>query len=339
MKKRSTAAGLFTLAAALMTAVLLSSCGGANGGKEKKSLMVYTSMKEVIIGKVRDAFTEKYPDIEFDYYSAGAGKLMAKIAAERQSGHISCDVLWTSEVPDFLQLKKEGILLPYVSPEAAHLVSPLKDEDGYFTPIRLGTLGIAYNTNKIKEPPASWEDLLKPEYKDSFAVANPALSGTSMVSLSMLIENLGWDYIEKLKANGAKMGQGSGQVVDDTAAGDISACIAVDYITIDKIVKGATLGFAYPEQMLVIPSPAAIFKETENAEAAKLFIDFLLSEEGQKIIAAAYTLPIRENIPVREDLGLVHPAEATDRAFPFNYQKLIDEKPEIIKKFTDIMNK
>lgn len=145
--------------------------------------MVYTSMKEIIIGKVRDQFSAAHPEIEFDYYSAGAGKLMAKIAAERQSGHISCDVLWTSEVPDFIALKNEGVLLPCVSSEAANVVSPLKDPDGCFTPACLGTLGITYNTNKIKTPPESWQDLLKPEYKDGFAIANPALSGTSMVSL------------------------------------------------------------------------------------------------------------------------------------------------------------
>ncbi|QEJ99990.1 ABC transporter substrate-binding protein [Treponema phagedenis] len=333
MKKR-----IVLFCVACVAAMSLLSCGSDSGGQEKKSLMVYTSMKESIIGKVRDEFSQKYPDINFDYYSAGAGKLMAKIAAERQSGRIACDVLWTSEVPDFMQLKAEGVLLPYVSPESGKIVSPLKDPEGYFTPARLGTLGIAYNTNKIKTPPVSWQDLLKPEYKNGFAIANPALSGTSLVSLAMLIENLGWDYIEQLKANGAKMGQGSGQVVDDTASGDISACIAVDYITIDKIVKGATLGFAYPQEMLVVPSPIAIMKDTQNEDSAKIFIDFLLSDEGQKIVADAYTLPIKENIPVREDLGLLHPEAATQRAFPFDYQKLIREKEEVIKRFTALMN-
>lgn len=328
------------LAAALLSALFVFGCTPQKTGtQEKKKLMVYTSMKEVLIGKVRDQFTAAYPDIEFDYYSAGAGKLMAKIAAERQSGHIACDVLWTSEVPDFIALKSDGMLLPYNSPEAATLVSPLKDPDGYFTPARLGTLGIVYNTNKITTPPSSWQDLLKPEYKDGFAIANPALSGTSMVSLAMLVENLGWEYVEALKANGAKMGQGAGQVVDDTASGDIAACIGVDYITLDKIVKGATLGFAYPPEMLVIPSPIAIMKDTQNEQAAKMFIDFLLSDKGQEIIAGSYTLPIKETIPVKSELGLVHPEEATARAFPFDYQKLASEKQSIIDRFTEIMNR
>ncbi|SLM11954.1 ABC-type Fe3+ transport system, periplasmic component [uncultured spirochete] len=305
----------------------------------KEKLMVYTSMKEVLIGEIRDAFTKKYPNIQFDYYSAGAGKIMAKIAAERQSGKLVVDVLWTSEIPDFYSLKKEGVLQRYESPEAKYVVSPLNDPDYEFTPARLGTLGITYNTNKIKTPPTQWSDLLGPAYKDGFAIANPALSGTSMVSVGMIANNLGWDFIQKLRANGAKMGQGSGQVVDDTAAGDLAACIGVDYITIDKIKLGAPLGFAYPKEMLVIPSPVAIFKGTPNLAAAQKFVDFLLSKEGQTIIANNYTLPVRKDVPIVQGVGLVAPDEAVKRAMKIDYLKLMVEKQAVIDKFTEIMQK
>ncbi len=299
--------------------------------------MVYTSMKETLIGDLKAAFEKKFPNVSMDYYSAGAGKIMAKIAAERQSGKLSVDVIWTSEIPDFYSMKKEGILQKYESPEAKNVVSPLIDPDYEFTPARLGTLGITYNTNKIKTPPKEWSDLLGASYKDGFAIANPALSGTSMVSVAMISNSLGWDYIQKLRANGAKMGQGSGQVVDDTAAGDLTACIGVDYITIDKIKLGAPLGFAYPRQMLVIPSPVAIFKGTPNLSAAQKFIDFLLSKDGQSIIAGNYTLPIRRDVPIVEGVGLVQPDEAVKRAITIDYVKLMNEKQSIIDKFIAIM--
>lgn len=158
-----------------------------------------------------------------------------------------------------------------------------------------------------------------------------------MVSVGMIVNNLGWDFINKLRANGAKMGQGSGQVVDDTAAGDLVACIGVDYITIDKIKLGAPLGFAYPKEMLVIPSPVAIFKGTPNLSAAQKFVDFLLSVEGQTIIAQNYTLPIRRDVPIVEGVGLVQPEEAVKRAMKIDFLKLMDEKQSIIDKFTAIM--
>lgn len=305
----------------------------------KMQLMIYTSMKEVLIADLINAFTKKNPSVQVDYYSAGAGKLMAKIATEKQANALVCDILWTSEVPDFYQMKQQGALEPYVSPEAKNIVSPVKDKDGYFTPARLGTLGVAYNTDKIKNPPKTWDDLLKPEFKNGFAIANPALSGTAMVSVGMIVENLGWEYIEKLRANGGLMGQGSGQVVDDTAIGDLKACLGVDYIVINKIKEGASMGFTYLDKMLVIPSPVAILKGTKNFEAAKLFIDFMLSIEGQRLIADTFTLPIRADVPIVQGVGLVSPAEADRRAMKLDYIKLMSEKEAIIEKFTNIMTK
>jgi iron(III) transport system substrate-binding protein len=303
----------------------------------KEKLIVYTSMKEVLIGKLRDTFVKKYPDIDFDYYSAGAGKLMAKIAAERQSGKIIADVLWTSEIPDFYQLKNQGILEKYISPESKSIVSPVKDPEGYFTPARLGTLGIAYNTKKITDPPKSWQDMLDPRFKDGFGIANPALSGTACVSVAMIVYNLGWDYIEKLKGNGAKMGQGSGQVVDDTASGDLKASLAVDYITVEKMEKGANLAFIYPKEMIVIPSPVTIFKGSPNVKAAQKFIDFLLSKEGQEMIASTGTLPIRDDVPIIKGYGLVPPKEAEKRAMKIDYLKMLNEKEAIIQRFSTVM--
>ncbi len=79
----------------------------SNMAAAQEKLIVYTSMKESLIGALKAKFTEKHPDVEMDYQSAGAGKLMAKIATEKESGKIMADVIWTSEVPDFFQMKKK----------------------------------------------------------------------------------------------------------------------------------------------------------------------------------------------------------------------------------------
>ena len=318
----------------LALAMFVGFCPVAQAGEK---LMVYTSMKESLIGKLRDAFMKKYPEVAFDYYSAGAGKLMAKIAAERQSGKITADILWHSEVPDFYQLKKEGVWEKYVSSEAKTVQSTVKDPDGFFTPARLGTLGIAYNTKKITAPPKGWQDMLDPRFKDGFAIANPALSGTAMMSVAMIANTFGWDYIQKLRANGAKMGAGSGQVVDDTASGDFKASLAPDYIAIDKIEKGATMGIVFLQEMLVVPSPIAIFKGTPNLTAAKKFVDYLLSKEGQSLVAGEGTLPVRADVATDKKHGLPPADEAVKRAMKVDYLKVMDEKESIIQKFQQMM--
>ena len=291
-----------------LSTMMLAACGGGGGDKKAaapaaggKKLVVYTSMKESLIGGIVDGFKKKNPGVEVSYQSAGAGKLMAKLAAERESGKILADILWTSEVPDFYQLKSRGQLLPYMPAEIKSLIQPLADYDGSFTAVRLGTLGVVYNTKKIKEAPKSWDDLKKPEYKGAYGIANPALSGTAYMSVALLAQTFGWEYFEALRANGAKMGKGSGQVVDDTASGDLVAALGVDYIDLDKIDKGATLGFAFPKEMLVLPSPIAIMKGTPNEVAAKKFVDYMLSEKVQKAVGETLTVrPLRQGLKLGE---------------------------------------
>jgi iron(III) transport system substrate-binding protein len=313
--------------------------GYASIAVAQQKLYVYTSMKESMIGELKNAFAKKHPDVKLDYQSAGAGKLMAKIAAERESGKILADVLWTSEVPDFYQLKQQGLLQPYVPAEIKALVNPLPDYDGSFTAVRLGTLGIAYNTRVVKDPPKTWQDLTKPQFKGAYGIANPALSGTAYMSVALLGKQFGWGYFEGLRANGAKMGKGSGQVVDDTASGDLVASLAVDYITLDKVDKGATIALVYPPEMLVIPSPIAIFKGSPNAEAAKKFVDFLLSKEGQTIIANEGTLPVRTDVKTPDKYKLPPADEAIKRSIKADYPQMMADKEATIKKFTEIMQK
>ena len=325
-----------TLSLFVLTALLglVSSAASA-----EQKLFVYTSMKESMIGDLKTAFVKKHPDVKVDFQSAGAGKLMAKIAAERESGKIMADVLWTSEVPDFYQLKAQGILLPYIPQDIKAILNPLPDYDGSFTAVRLGTLGIAYNTRLIKEAPKNWADLQKPAFKGAYGIANPALSGTAYMSVAVLSKAFGWPYFEALRANGAKMGKGSGQVVDDTASGDLVASLAVDYITLDKVDKGATLALVYPPEMLVIPSPIAIFRNSPNVDAAKKFVDFVLSKDGQMIIANEGTLPVRSDVKVPERYKLPSVDEAMKRAMKIDYKQIMAEKEATIKKFTDIMQK
>ena len=321
----------------LCLAALLSCLALPASAQEK--LYIYTSMKESMVGDLKTAFMKKHPGIKVDFQSAGAGKLMAKIAAERESGKILADVLWTSEVPDFYQLKTNNLLLPYIPAEVKVLHNPLPDYDGSFTAVRLGTLGIAYNTRFIKEAPKAWADLRKPAFKGAFGIANPALSGTAYMSVAVLSKTFGWEFFEALRANGAKMGKGSGQVVDDTASGDLVGSLGVDYITLDKVDKGATLALAYPPEMLVIPSPVAIFKNSPNIGAAKKFVDFLLSQEGQTIIANEGTLPVRADVKIPERFKLPPVQDAVKRAMKIDYKQIMAEKEATIKKFTEIMQK
>ena len=323
-------------AAYILAVILLFAVPGHAFAAEK--LLLYTSMKESLIGKLRDAFVKSNPGIEMDYRSAGAGKLMAKIAAERESGKILADVIWTSEVPDFYRMRQDGILEKYIPPMDKEVLNPFNDYDGYFTAARLGTLGIAYNTKRIRSAPTAWSDLTRPEYKDAFGIANPALSGTSHMSVVLLAQQFGWEFFIKLRANGARVGEDSSQVIADAASGDLAACLAVDYITFDKIIGGAPLALAYPQEMLIVPSPIAIIKDSPNMTAAKKFVDFILSKEAQTIIAGKGTLPVRSDVSVPGRFNIPAAADAMQRAMKVDYLDMIAAKEKNVKKFTGIMH-
>lgn len=337
--------GILLFSIVLLFSFLIAGCGsddkkaaapGAASGGGKK-LIIYTSMKESLIGGIVEGFKKKNPGIEVDYQSAGAGKLMAKIAAERQSGKILADIIWTSEVPDFYSMKKEGILEQYKTPIFKELLNPFDDYDGFFTAARLGTLGIAINTDKIKTPPAQWADLFKPEYKGAFGIADPALSGTAYMSVALLEKQFGWEFFNKLRGNQARIGKGSGQVVDDTASGELAASLAVDYITNDKIAKGAHIALYYPPELLIAPSPVAIFKSSSNMDAAKKFVDYLLGPEAQTLIAAEGTLSVRADVKTPAKFKMPDAADALKRSIKIDYIQMMASKEATIKKFTDTL--
>ena len=329
---------LLTVAA---LAVGIGGCGGDSGGGQNSAsgqkLVIYTSMKEALIGGIIEGFKRQNPGVEIDYQSAGAGKIMAKLAAERQSGHLLADIIWTSEVPDFYEMKAEGLLEQYQPTNFGEILNPFDDYDGSFTAARLGTLGIVINTEKVAAPPASWEVITTdPTYKDKFGIADPALSGTAFMSVALLEKQFGWDYLVRLRENGAIRSKGSGRVVDDTATGDLNACLGVDYITAAKIDKGSPLKMVYPPELLTVPSPVAIFKDAPNKEVAKKFVDYLLSQEAQQMVANAGTVPVRTDVTMPEKYNLPAPDVAIASGIKISYTEVMSRKEELVQKFSDL---
>ena len=335
----------FFMAALLLMALVLTGCGGGdktadNNKGDKNSankLVIYTSMKESLIGGIVEGFKAKNPDIDVDWQSAGAGKIMAKLEAERQSGHLMADIIWTSEVPDFYQMKDEGLLEKYQPAGFDELLNPFDDYDGSFTAARLGTLGIVINVNKIQTDPAGWETIATdPLYKNSFGIADPALSGTAFMSIALLEKQFGWDYIVRLHDNGATKSKGSGRVIDDTADGALNACLGVDYITAGKIDKGSPLKMVYPKELLMVPSPVAIFKDAEHKDNAKKFVDYLMTQEAQQKVAEAGTVPVRRDIQMPERYNLPAPEDALNNGIKINYAEVLENKDDIVKKFSNL---
>ena len=330
-----------SVAALLMAVVLIGTvCAGGDNEKtesaaSKQNVMLYSSLKDSQLSAIREGFMKKYPHINMDYYTAGTGNVMTKLATEQQAGGISADIIWVGDPTNYIDFKAQDLLLAYDSPEAAAIPEKFKDPDRLYMSARLIMLGFVYNTNLVKEDqiPKTWEDLLKPEYRDYIAMTDPTTSGTTLFTVAGLVQNprYGWDYFRKLKENGLKLENGSSGVVNKAAAGEYKVSIGVDYIARTVMAQGATIGFVYPEHDIpIIESPIAIIKNTKNPEAAKLLYDYIISEEGQSVLLEEYTMPINPNMKLENAIEV---SVAETRMLPVDPVQLVRNKLQMLEQF------
>lgn len=294
----------------------LSSLAAAADGK----LVLYTSQPNADAQQTLDAFKAKHPKVDISFVRDGTPRVLAKLRAEIAAGQPQADLLLIADSVTMEGLKKEGLLLAYKAPAAAGYPAGTHDPDGTWFGTKLITTGIVYNT-KAPMKPTSWRDLVKPETKGLVQLPTPLSSGAALIHTAALTANLseGWKYFEQLKANGAAATGGNGDVLRAVAGGEKLYGFVVDFITIREKAKGAPVEFVFPtEGVSVVTEPVAILKSSKNPEAAKAFIDFLLSPEGQALatiqgyIPALPSAPLPPGYPPREQIKVMDfdPAKA-----------------------------
>lgn len=323
----------------IFATLIFSGCGEDKKiDSDKNKLVIYTATKEELVDGIVEGFKKQNPNIEVECKIDGAGKIMEQIANDyKETGHVRADIIWTSEISDFYRLKEESMLEKYKPANFDELLNPFTDYDGSFTAVRLTTLGIVINTNKIKNEPTSWEDLFtNPEFENSFGLADPELSGTSYMSVALLEKKFGWEFFERLRENGAVKVKSSKKVIDETAEGKLSACLGVDYIANGKIEKGEPLKICYPKELVAVPSPVAIFRESQHKDEAKKFVDYLMTEEAQQKIADTGSVPVRKNIQMPKKYNLPTPEDAMTNGIKANYFEILTQKENLLKKFNSL---
>lgn len=311
--------------------------GGSNDGPSG-SVMLYSSLKEDQLEAIKEGFTKKYPNIKMDYYAAGTSKVATKIATEKQSGQVACDVVWIGDPSNYITMKEQGILEAYESPEAANIDEAFKDSENYYVGGRLVVMGFGYNTNTVSEEnaPKVWSDLLKPEFEGQIVMTDPGESGTTFYLVSALMANnkYGLDFFQKLKDHGTELESGTTSTHTKVASNAYKVCVAVDYVTQTLEKDGSTIKFGYPdEELIAISSPIALVKDAKNAENGKLLYDYIISVEGQTILADHDCAPIRKDV-VKE--GAMTIDELVKRALVVDNAYIAEHSSEILDSFDKI---
>jgi iron(III) transport system substrate-binding protein len=318
--------------AALVVAVFAAGPVAAQAPKGK--LVLYTSQPERDAAQTVAAFKRVQPNMDVEVFRSGTTEVMGKLAAEFAAGQPKPDVLLLADAATMEALKKDGRLLTYREAKVDGLDPGSYDADRTYFGSKLITTGIAVNT-AAKTRPASWADLAKPEYKGQIAMPSPLYSGAAAIMLGTMTArpDLGWAFFEKLKAGDAIAVRGNGAVMTAVANGEKSYGVLVDFMAFNAKAKGSPIDFIFPAEGLpAVTEPVAILKTTQNAAAARAFVDFILSDEGQKLaVSMGY-------IPARASVGMPswYPAGAKINLMPTDIPKVVQANSENLKRFAEL---
>lgn len=273
--------------------------------KVEGTLSFYTSQPDTDAAALIEGFTKKYPDVKVELFRSGTEEVVSRLQAEAKAGQVKADVLLVADAPTFASLKKQDLLLPYSSPEAADIPAEWKDADGAYTGTKVMATVLAVNTSKVKTLPDSWKALTSPEAAGKAIMPSPLYSGAAAYNVGVMTRqaDFGWDYIQGLKKNEMTVIKGNGAVLKSVAGGEKDYGMIVDYLVARAKAEGSPVEMVYPgEGVPVITEPIGILKASQHQEAAKAFVDFVLSEDGQKLAASLGYTPIRKGVAAPEGL-------------------------------------
>ncbi|MFA9558216.1 extracellular solute-binding protein [Evansella sp. AB-rgal1] len=306
------------------------------GLEETGKLTIYTSGPGGMAQALVDAFEEK-TGIQVDVFQGTTGDVLGRLEAEE--GNPIADVVVLASLPPAMDYKDRGLTLSYESPFANQLHDGWYDEEFHFYGFSASALGLSYNTNLVEEPPTDWSDLTDEKYNGKLAIPDPTQSGTARDFLAAFIHqegDAGWEFLEQLKENGLQLEGANNPALQTVITGANSVVMAgVDYMVYNNIANGEPVDIVFPSSgTMITPRPAFILETAKNVSSAQQYIDFILSDEGQKIVADAYLIPARVDVAAAEDrLGMEH-IETLQYDWSFleeNTQDILDRFMEIIR--------
>ena len=312
----------------LIVTLLLASSATAQAPIESE-LNLITPVSKFIHDAALKAFAEYAKEkwnVSLKVNAIPAGTPIAYGRVVEWKGKPEVDIFWGGESALFEKLAEQKLLQKVeISREAWDSIPtsvgtpkpiPLKDKDGFWVGTALEPYGLVYHPKKIQRlgitEPREWDDLLNPKLRGEVAQCAPTRSSSSNatyeVILSMYGEDKGWEWLTKLAGNTGHFTARSRDVPTVVAKGEYSAGFAVpSYMAFEEKLAGFDIKFVAPKNAFVTPEPMAILAGARNPKAARAFVEFLLTERGQKVFMERGLFPITPKYKVHGAPG--SPAE------------------------------
>ncbi len=317
------------LAGALLACVALPAAAQPAG-----KLVLYTSQPDRDAQRTVEGFRKKNPGVEVEIFRSGTTEVMSKLMAEVAAGAPRADVLLIADALSMEKLKAAGELKAYPEADVRELPPDAYDKDKTYFGTKIITTGIIVNRQATMKP-KSWNDLVKPEAKGQVALPSPLYSGAAAIHMAALRADpsIGNDYYEKLAKNGAVALRGNGAVLNAVAGGQKMYGIIVEFMALNAKAKGSPVDFVFPaEGVSIVTEPTAILRDTKNPEAARAFVDFLLSKEGQELAVSQGYFPARK--AVKPPPGF--PVVASLKILPVDISALEKQDEQNKKRFAEL---
>ncbi|AIR84972.1 ABC transporter substrate-binding protein [Pantoea rwandensis] len=261
-------------------------------------LVIYTSQAPEIAQQTVDAFKAAYPKIEVEWTRNGTTQLMNVLQTEMMSGGAKPDVLLIADAINLGALKNQNQLYSYNDAPLSHINPSFYDKDKTFFGTKIIATVIAYNTQHA-QPIDSWNALAVEANKGQIAMPSPLYSGAALYKLHTDINTptIGWNFYKKLAAIGVAPQGGNGPALKAVASGLDKYGIITDADVILAKKKGSPVDLVYPKEgVSYVTEPVAIMKSVHNLPAAKAFVNFMLSEQGQKLVVEQGNRPVDDRV-------------------------------------------
>jgi len=268
-----------------------------NQARKEGEVILYTTMTVGDFEHFNKAAKEKYPFLSIRHVYLSSARQTARVMQEFRAGRVQADVLGNSPEP-LLYLKQQGVLAPYKSPETVNLLKGAWDPEGYWSGMTTDLLVTGLNPRLISRSaaPKSYDEYLRPQFKGQLAVNRGVpYPLTGMVSLRG--EEQGLAYFKKLSQQELRPVEGYTHTVNLMAAGEYPLIAFMQVSKLDAMKrKDAPVDWLPSAPTLATISTVAMIKNPLHPAAAQLLIDFYLSAEGQRGLAATGKIPLRRGV-------------------------------------------
>ena len=259
-------------------------------------VMIYTSMYQFVIDMMDEALAEEFPNCNVEFFYGGTGSLQTKLAGEMETGTLGCDMMLVAEPAYSLELKEGGWLHSFEVEGADELLRFPYDEDGYWYPVRVCNMVLAYNPELYtpEELPKTFKEFAEdPSLKGLISMGNPLTSGTTMAAVAALSDRYGYEYFDGLGANDVMIESGSTALAKLQTGECKVIMILEESVLKERKENGSKLACIYPEDgVILMPSTVMIVDEDKslnmNTEACEEVAKWILSEAGQKLVLEGY---------------------------------------------------